>query len=54
MQTVFTLRGFIFGFGIPSFAASGIDLALDVGHEDVAAGLHQADERHYRDVGSNE
>ena len=46
----FRLGGFVFGFGGTFFAAAGVDLALDVGDEGVAATLHEPNECHHRDV----
>jgi hypothetical protein len=46
----FRLGGFVFDFGGTFFAAAGVDLALDVGDEGVAATLHESNECHHRDV----
>ncbi len=32
---------------------AGVDLSLDIGHERITPGLHQADERHHCDVAAN-
>jgi hypothetical protein len=46
----FRLGGFVFDFGRTFLAAAGVDLALDIGNEGIAAALHESNECHHRDI----